>query len=151
MAAGRFRRTPLERADQRVAWERTDQAFFAAGACHVLAWVCRDAHPDRAIELAAVRFAGDRQVFHTFAVWGCWAYDHAGWNSESELLAANEDFEGRPLERIAITTDLAEFCEEHFHRMPDQYWRDPVPRAREYLARHVPPWRSGQVPGNALA
>ncbi|MFE2612861.1 hypothetical protein ACFXA2_04510 [Micromonospora chalcea] len=37
-AAGVFRRTPQERADQRLAWERADQPFFAAGACHILAW-----------------------------------------------------------------------------------------------------------------
>jgi len=36
--AGMFRRTPEERADQEVSWRRTDQAFFAAGACHILAW-----------------------------------------------------------------------------------------------------------------
>jgi hypothetical protein len=140
MAAGRFRRTPLERADQRVAWERTDQAFFAAGACHVLAWVCRDAHPDRGIDLAAIRFREEATAFHVFAVWEGWAYDHAGWNPEPELLAANEEFEGRPIERIAITSSLAEFCAEHVSRMPEQYWSDPLPRAREYLARHEPPW-----------
>ena len=33
--AGVFRRTPAERADQELAWRRPDQAFFAAGACHI--------------------------------------------------------------------------------------------------------------------
>ena len=124
-----------------MAWERADQAFFAAGACHILAWVCRDTYPQHQIELAAVRFPGERQVFHTFATWSGWAYDHSGWNPEPEVLAVNEAFEGRPLERIAITTGLADFCDEHFHRLPDQYWRDPLPRAREYVERDVPPWR----------
>ena len=43
--AGRFRRTPLERSDQRIAWDRTDEAFFAAGACHVLAYRCAATQP----------------------------------------------------------------------------------------------------------
>lgn len=139
-AAGAFRRTPIERSDQRVAWERTDQAFFAAGACHILAWVCRDSHPDRSIEIAAVRFAGGRQVFHTYAIWDRWAFDHSGWNPEPQLLAVNTDFEGQPLERVPITVSLADFCEKYYHRMPNQYWHDPLPRAREYVGRYIPPW-----------
>ena len=140
-AAGAFRRTPIERSDQRVAWQRADQAFFAAGACHVLAWVCRDAFPERAVELASVRFAGEQQVFHTFATWDGWAFDHSGWNPEPELLAVNQAFEGHPLERVRISVDLAQFCEQHNHRMPNQYWQDPRPRARDYVARHLPPWK----------
>lgn len=139
-AAGAFRRTAIERSDQRVAWERTDQAFFAAGACHILAWVCRDTYPDRLIEVAAVRLAGELPVVHTYAVWGGWAFDHAGWNPEQQVLAVNAAFEGHPLERVPISTDLAEFCAEHHHRMPDGYWRDPIPRARAYVGRHLPPW-----------
>lgn len=141
IAAGRFRRTPLERSDQRVSWERADQAFFAAGACHILAWACRDSHSDRGVELAAVKFVGEHEVFHAIATWDGWAYDHSGWNPEPELLAVNEAFEGHPIERVTITASLAVFCAEHHHRMPDQYWRDPMPRARKYVARGEPPWR----------
>ncbi|WP_349880933.1 hypothetical protein ABIH81_15570 [Micromonospora sp. HUAS YX12] len=139
-AAGVFRRTPQERADQRLAWDRADQQFFAAGACHILAWVCRDTYPDRSIGLVGLRFAGQRQVFHVYATWAGWAFDHAGWNPEADLLAANREFERRPLDRIAITDDLATFCREHFSRMPHQYWGDPLPRARDYVKRHAPPW-----------
>lgn len=139
-AAGAFRRTAIERADQRIAWERTDQAFFAAGACHILAWVCRDAYPERSIGIAGVRFAGEWQVFHVYAVWDGWAFDHSGWNPEPHLLVANTDFEGRPLESVTITEDLAEFCRQHYSRMPHQYWQDPLRRARAYVERHRPPW-----------
>ncbi|WP_406081358.1 hypothetical protein [Micromonospora sp. NBC_00858] len=139
-AAGAFRRTSIERSDQRVAWERTDHAFFAAGACHILAWVCRDSYPDRPIEITAVRFPGERHVFHTYAAWDGWAFDHSGWNPEPQLLAVNTDFEGHPLERIKITDSLAEFCEKHHHRMPNQYWHGPLPRAHDYVGRYTPPW-----------
>lgn len=139
-AAGAFRRTALERADQQVAWARADQAFFAAGACHILAWACRDAYLARSIDVAAVRLAGDTQIFHAYASWNGWAFDHSGWNPEPQLLAVNADFEGHPLERVGITDDLAEFCAEHHHRMPDQFWRDPVPRARRYVGLFTPPW-----------
>jgi hypothetical protein len=144
-AAGIFRRTGIERSDQRVAWERTDQAFFAAGACHVLAWACRDAYADRSIGVEAVRFAGEQQVFHTYATWNGWTFDHSGWLPEPQLFTANTDFEGHPLERVEIAVGLAQFCEQHNHRMPHQYWRDPRQRARDYVGRHQPPW-AGQCP-----
>ncbi|MGC5334108.1 hypothetical protein ACPXCB_26270, partial [Micromonospora sp. DT62] len=67
-------------------------------------------------------------------------FDHSGWHPEPQLLAVNTEFEGRPLERVKITVSLAEFCEEHHSRMPNQYWRDPLSRAREYVSRYIPPW-----------
>lgn len=139
-AAGVFRRTQLERSDQRVAWNRSDQAFFAAGACHLLAWACRVEHPDRSITIEALRFEGAQQAFHTYATWSGWTFDHSGWNPEPQLVAVNADFEGERLERVAITVGLAEFCEQHNHRMPYDYWRDPMPRARDYVRRYQPPW-----------
>jgi hypothetical protein len=142
VAAGRFRRTPIERADQRIAWERGDQAFFAAGACHILAFTCRDSYPDRVIGLTAMILDGDEHPFHVYATWEGWAFDASGWNPGHEVLAVNAAFEGRRITRAGITTGLAAFCTAHRHRMPDQYWRDPVPRARAYLGRFTPPWSS---------
>lgn len=98
-AAGAFRRTELERSDQRVSWDRSDQAFFAAGACHVLAWVCRDTYGEQQIGIEALRFEGEQQVFHTYATWDGWTFDHSGWNPEPQLLAINTAFEGVELER----------------------------------------------------
>jgi hypothetical protein len=139
-AAGEFRRTPIERRSQQVAWDRSDRAFFAAGACHVLAWACRDRYPEKRIGLAAIRFEGEQQVFHTYATWDGWAFDHSGWHPEPEVLAANAAYEQRPVQRVELTTDLARFCVDHDHRRPDQFWRDPLPRAQEYVDRFPPPW-----------
>lgn len=87
-----------------------------------------------------MRFEGEQQAFHTYATWSSWTFDHSGWNREPQLLEVNTDFEGHPLERITITVGLAEFCEQHYHRMPHQYWRNPSQRARAYVGRHQPPW-----------
>jgi hypothetical protein len=35
-SSAQFRRTPAERADQMLSWNRDDVRFFAAGACHIL-------------------------------------------------------------------------------------------------------------------
>jgi hypothetical protein len=87
-----------------------------------------------------MRFEGEARVFHVYAVWEGWAFDHSGWNPEADLLAINAEFEGRPIDRIEITSTLSAFCEQQYHRSPDQYWRDPRPRAHRYIDRATPPW-----------
>lgn len=148
-AAGAYRRTSAERNDQELSWKRPDRAFFAAGACHVLAWVCRETYPGRPLGIAAIGYAGDHQVIHAFATWNEWAFDHSGWHPGRALLQVNERFEGRPLECIVITSSLDTFCAEHRHRMPEQFWADPLPRARGYVRRFVPPWSSSASGGVA--
>lgn len=141
-AAGMDRRTQAERDDQRLSWNRADQAFFAAGACHVLAWVCRDIYPSGPIGIVGLRPPGTHEVFHVLASWDGWLFDHCGWHREEALLAVNEAFEGCQLERLPIGVDLVEFCREHDSRLPQQYYADPVPRAVEYVHRFTPPWSS---------
>ncbi|MEU5907090.1 hypothetical protein [Micromonospora sp. NPDC047527] len=101
--------------------------------------MCRDSYPDQPITIAGVRLAGGWQVFHVYALWDGWAFDHSGWNPEQELLAVNTAFEGRPLESVKIVESLADFCARHYSRLPHQYWRDPIPRARDYLSRFRTP------------
>ncbi|GIF47760.1 hypothetical protein Afe04nite_22990 [Asanoa ferruginea] len=102
--------------------------------------MCRDAYPERSIGLVALLLDGDRYPFHVYASWDGWAFDASGWHAEPLLVQVNEDFEGRPVERVALTVDLAEFCAGHVHRMPHQYWGDPLPRACAYLSHFAPPW-----------
>lgn len=139
-AAGVYRRTQAERDDQRLSWIRSDRAFFASGACHILAWACRDAHPDREVGIAAMRFVGEARAFHAYATWGSWSFDHSGWNAESDLLAVNSEYEGRQVERFEVRSRLADFCGDQWHRMPKDYWEDPSARARAYVRRFEPPW-----------
>ncbi|QSR31350.1 hypothetical protein CFI00_12720 [Nocardioides sp. S5] len=147
-AAGTYRRTDLERRDQQVSWERPDKAFFASGACHVLAWACVEVHADRSLRLGAIRTPGAHEVWHTYAVWGDHAFDASGWHLERELVRANEAFEGRALERVPIVGSLEDFCVEQHHRLPRDFWADPWPRAQDYVRRFVPPWvPDEEVPG----
>ena len=143
VAAGAYRRTQAELDDPYRSWVRTDRAFFAAGACHILAWACREAHRTRSIRVASLRAAHGTQVFHTYACWSGWAFDHCGWHPEDALISVNEQFEGYSLERVGIGVELGRFCREQHHRLPHQFHADPMPRAREYVGRFEPPWSSG--------
>ena len=130
-----FRRTPAERADQELAWQRPDQAFFAAGACHILAWEFVARHPS--YRVAGLRKVGEKNPSHVIATDGTWAFDHDGWTPEAELLAATAEYEPETRwELMPITTGLAGFCADHRHRLPEQFHADPRPRARAYLDRY---------------
>ena len=120
---------------------RPDQEFFASGACHILAYACRNTYPDRSIRITALRPVGAAHASHVVATWNDWAFDHCGWNYQKELVEANEVHDERSLELIKAMTSLEGFCEKEHHRPPSDYYADPRPRARDYVFRFSPPWR----------
>jgi hypothetical protein len=138
--AGRFRRTDLERRDEHLSWERPDQAFFAAGACHILAWTFIETYPDAGYGIVAARLECDEHCFHAYVSNGTWAFDHAGWNLEADLLSATEEFEKKAVaDRWTVLTDLKTYCRDYDHRPPEAYYADPRPRAQTYLASFPAP------------
>jgi hypothetical protein len=100
--ASRFAHTPQERADPLLSWQRPDQGFFAAGACHILAWAFADLHRGEGFEVVALRWVGERCANHVIASDGHWAFDHAGWNLEADIVAAMTADTSTPLERLPI-------------------------------------------------
>lgn len=80
-------RTEAERNDQRVSWERPDEIFFAAGACHILAGTA----------LAAYNLPGFKPLMiqphpgffgtHVVVANADWIFDWRGWNSAGAFLA----------------------------------------------------------------
>jgi hypothetical protein len=140
----RHRRTDAERADQLLSWRRNDKSFFAAGACHILAWVFLSCE-DRAASFSPVglRQVGEEYMNHVYVSDGRWAFDYGGWTREDELLtvtsAAHADATpGAVIEQLTLPKDLEQFCAESNHRLPSQFAFDPVPRARAYIARFPP-------------
>jgi len=135
LPAGLFRRTEAERADQMLSWQRSDQAFFASGACHILAWAFAESHPG--FQIYGVRPNGEENFEHIIAGDGLWAFDHCGWTLTAELLEAYD------AEAIPIQTDLETFCARNNHRLPEQFAFLPWQRARDYIARIDPPAERG--------
>ncbi|MGV9836530.1 hypothetical protein ACWDUL_20410 [Nocardia niigatensis] len=129
-----FRRTPLERADQDLAWHRDDQWFFAAGACHILAYAFLETHPDR-FAAKGLWPADAADPGHVYVSDGKWAFDHCGWTDERELLAVSCATEPAANYRShPIQMGLDEFCARHRHRTRAEFLHDPWPRAHAYIA-----------------
>jgi hypothetical protein len=135
-----YKRTEAERTDQLLAWRRNDKAFFAAGACHILAWAFLETYPESGFAPIGLRRVGQAHVGHVYVTDGSWAFDHDGWTAESVLLdttrwAHSQLDANAVIERMAIGPDLTGFCSTHHSRARSEFPFDPWARAQAYLAQ----------------
>ncbi len=90
-AAIRYRRTAQELASPELSWARSDRAFFAAGACHILAFCASRRWPSRLLEMVYLRPAEGHGGHHVWASNGEIAFDFNGWCVEAELIRVNQE------------------------------------------------------------
>lgn len=136
-----FDRTPEQKRDIFKLWARDDQAFFAAGACHILAELFMQLHREAGYEIVRLKPAAGFPGNHIYVSNGVWAFDHNGWTKEQELLviteqAYQERYPGWRYERIVIErspTWLEDFCKAHKHWLPWQFAYLPWERAYKYI------------------
>jgi hypothetical protein len=94
--------------------------------CHILAWEFVARHPS--YQVVALRKKCEPSPSHVIATDGRWAFDHDGWTTTDALMVATTAHDpGTEWELIPITTDLATFCAEDYHRPPEVYFDDPRP------------------------
>jgi hypothetical protein len=136
-----YKRSPEERADKFLAWKRDDTAFFAAGACHILAFMFMELHSrEKKYKIIGLKAKQDKYVHHVYVTDGIWAFDHAGWTLEEELLretkkANSEIDKDWDYEKIEITEDLETFCKHQYHRPPSYFPYLPWERAYNYIKK----------------
>lgn len=144
-----FERTPEERSDPFKSWARSDQAFFASGACHILADLFVQLHQREGFRMIYLRPPQGFPGNHVYASNGVWAFDHNGWTKESELLRVTElaykqKYPGWKYTRLTIepgSDALEKFCKANNHRLPWQFAYLPWERAYGYIKRfdnHLP-------------
>jgi hypothetical protein len=139
-SSAQFRRTPAERADQMLSWNRDDVRFFAAGACHILAFAFLEVYPKAGFGTVGVWARGEAYPMHLYVTDGEWAFDFDGWTLSGELLAVTRaaepdaGYEQRPIE-----AGLSAFCREYNHRDRPYYAFDPWERALRYIAQFPAP------------
>jgi hypothetical protein len=137
-----FARSEAELRDQSLSWQRSDEAFFAAGACHILAFRFLFRHPGEGFRLVYLRPERNGIGHHVYATDGTWAFDFNGWTREETLLvestrACRRKDPSWSCRRHVIAQTLEEFCRDFGFRRPDQYVLDPTARADAYLDRLV--------------
>lgn len=111
-----FSRTPEERKNQVLSWNRSDKAFFAAGACHILAYTFKWLHVDKHYDVVLIQPKEPfTQGSHVYVTNGEWAFDFNGWTKENELLEETQKemlkrYTGWIYEKIILGDDLEESC-----------------------------------------
>jgi len=143
----KYHRTPEEKADQLLSWKRSDKAFFAAGACHILAIAFKELYPDRNLELVFICPKNNAKGSHVYVLDGEWVFDFNGWTKEKELLEVTKS-EHKKLhspdwdyDKIVIREDLETFCKNNNHRLPAHFAYLPWERAHNYIKQFsdIPP------------
>jgi hypothetical protein len=135
-----FRRTPEEKSDPFLSWKRSDQAFFAGGACHILAFLFVHLHPNEGYKIIHTKPIKNYSGNHVYVTDGTWAFDHNGWTLEKELLEVTKKDYTRgkkdwDFERIVIKEDLETFCKKYNSRPPAYYAYLPWERAYNYIKK----------------
>jgi hypothetical protein len=137
-------RTPQQKADLEGSWRRTDEDFFASGACHVLAAAFLEAHPALACHALMLQPTSGLRGGHVLIESENHVFDCRGWNERAAYLGAySAEMQrlcpGWSCDVVRIADPIGwEFCRAHSHRHPSQFWQDPLPRARSFLARFAP-------------
>ena len=141
-----FRRTPAQQTNPFLAWNRTDQAFFAAGACHFLAFRVVERFPDAGLSIVHITPAEGHVGSHVYVTDGLWAFDFNGWSPAGELWVVNADActadnSAWTGEQVTVTDDLATFCAANNHRLAADFAGDVVARADRFIDQ----WANGGV------
>jgi len=128
-------------------WKQPDRCFFGFGACHILAGVFLN-------DIASDRFYGewitpldDFTGTHVIATNGTVSFDFYGYTCRKRLLARywrrfQSRYPGWDAKVVKVEFDLldTEELNARKHLGPDQYFGDPIPRARQFIAsRRCPP------------
>lgn len=140
----RFRRTPKERANQLLSWKRPDPAFFAAGACHILAEAFLRVYPDSGNVRVGLRDTPSSVVNHMLVANEHWVFDFNGYTRVDEFTAAMEHANRERLAgwRCVLYPLIGAFddiCRREHHRLPGDFAHDPWMRADAYLRHFGPP------------
>ncbi len=129
-------------------WALPDRAFFGFGACHILAGVFlkETSQPGFCAEWIVPR--GDFRGSHIYVTNGAVTFDCRGYAETGRLLehysaGCAARFPGWDADVVRVDFDLLDTkaLNKIKHRGPDQYFDDPIRRARRFIAEKPVPER----------
>lgn len=135
----KYRCTPEELRDVFLSWARDDKAFFAAGACHILAHMFLSLHGGQGFELIYIKPTNGLPGNHIYVSNGTHAFDFNGWSIEEELIRVHKEAYTHEnpewdYDRIIIKEGLVKYLKHSDHLRPPEYYPElPWNRARNYI------------------
>ena len=135
-------RSDAEKADLAASWRRSDRAFFAGGACHILSHVYLLEYPHSGYHPFYIQPAPGFRGSHVLVSDGTTVFDYHGFSDHDRYMAhyfakLRRLSPGWQAEVIPLEGSLVDpaFCSRYQHRLPTQYFEDPLPRATRFLRR----------------
>ena len=155
------RRTAGAKRDPAKQWALPDRVFFAAGACHMLAYAFLERYPHGGFDAKWIRPAPGHTGNHIVVVRddGC-VFDYHGFSEwspywEHVVRRAGQWWPGWSAEVLNIRTDAlvsrrrAGEYEGLWMKEPQEFLFDPLARARRYLQKFPAPPTS-RKPGRSM-
>jgi hypothetical protein len=134
-------RSETQKGDQALSWQRGDRAFFASGACHILAHVFLQEYADQEYRPYMILPNAGFRGSHVYAANEDTVFDYHGFSVKAHFL----EHYFRKMKRffpgwsatIFVVRDFMSpaFLREFNCRAPNQYFADPLPRARAFVQR----------------
>lgn len=153
------RRTPGAKRDPAKQWALPDRVFFAAGACHVLAYAFLERYPHSGFEAKWIRPAPGHTGNHIVVVRddGC-VFDYHGYSDWSQywthaVCRANRWWPGWSADVVNIRMDAlvsrrrSREYEGLVMKEPQEFLFDPLARARRYVQTFSAPPRVSAAAG----
>ncbi len=126
-------------------WAQGDRAFFACGACHILAGVCLRDRALPGLYAERIRPGGPYPGNHVYVTDGTICFDYRGLVARDRLLdwfraSWRKRVTGWTCTVTRVDFDLLDTSALNARQMrgPDQYAQDPIPRARAFIAVKLP-------------
>jgi hypothetical protein len=134
----RFTRTDAERRDPFRSWRRSDRAFFASGACHILASLFVQLHQHEGFVAEYLQPRDGALGSHMYATDGIWAFDFDGWTPKCEMLTviARDYRRSNPawdFDLIPVEGPVENHCAQLDLRSPQNFPHLPWARAYAYV------------------
>lgn len=144
------RRTPGAKRDPIKQWALPDRVFFAAGACHMLAYAFLEAYPDAGFEPMWIRPSLGHTGNHIVLVRRELVFDYHGLSNwprywEHTVRRANQWWPGwsadlvRIHKKALVSRDHARDYHGLWMKEPQEYLFDPLARACCYLQKFPDP------------
>ena len=134
-------RTEDQKRDLAWNWNRGDRAFFQGGACHILADAFLRRFPDAEFRPLIIQPEAGFRGGHIVAASPTTIFDWHGWTDRERYLAHHfrklrQFFPGWNATVFEIDDFMTPaFFEKFNHQAPNQYFRDPAPRAEAFVSR----------------
>ncbi len=147
-----YRIESFKKRDPYLRWALPDRAFFACGACHILAYAFLELHQVRSLRAIWLNPDAGYTGNHIYVASSDWVFDYHGYSDPERYHAHTwrkaqrwwPGWNATPVELpmdVLVSEAKSKTYDGLWFRKPTQFLHDALPRAHAYLTRFSSPPR----------